>query len=421
MYTMTNDIATECPQEDTAIRYNNKHINEERGPCPHAFDHVLFYVSSPRVVAQYLVCLFGFHIYAYKGLETGSREVSATAVKNGTAILVFMGAVRPLHWEPLLPSIDSIHQHIAEHGDSVKDVAFQCSDLESLVLRIKSKRAEQLLISDEPVVVKDEYGTIKLITIRGVQDTVHTLVDRSDYRGFLPGFRLVEQLRPQGNVHENLIVEIDHCVQNEDWNQMYNVCQFYKDYLDFHVLWCVDERQVHTEYSALKSTVMASKNEIIKMPINEPAIGRRKSQIEEFVEFHNGPGVQHIALKTNDMIETIGYMRTHGVEFIDVPDKYYENLKKRLALEKHPILKEPLKVLKKHGILVDFDEKGYLLQLFTKSIFERPTFFFEIIQRYNHNGFGAGNFKGLFEVMEKDQEKRGNLTKQEISKGKVLK
>lgn len=392
------------------------------------FDHVVFYVSSPALIANYLVKTFGFSFYAFKGLETGSRNISATVIKNGNVIFILLGAIQPLHkFKDIIPEIDQIHKHIATHGDSVKDVAFKSNNLNLIIDNVKNN--PELLVN-ELTEVTDNFGTIKTVSIKGINDTIHTFVDRSQYKGFLPGYKLYNQDNSNdnnSNNNSNNLIEmncIDHCVQNEDWNKMLSTCDYYKKYLNFHVFWSVDENQIHTEYSALKSTVMVSENEIIKMPINEPAIGLKKSQIEEFIEFNNGPGIQHIAIKVDNIIETIKKMRDLGVKFIDVPDAYYENLEIKLKKNKHPKIKESLKSIKKLGILVDFDENGYLLQLFTKPIFERPTFFFEIIQRFNHNGFGAGNFKGLFEVLEKDQEKRGNLTEQNVkdrTKGLVIK
>lgn len=379
------------------------------------FDHVVFYVSSPKLVANHICNLFGFQLYAYMGLETGSRDISATAVKNGNVILVFMGAIRPLHKEPKNQFIDNIHKFIATHGDAVKDVAFKTCNISNILDNLILKNASHLIINNNnsPDIITDHLGTIKMLTIKGINETVHTFIDRSNYNGFLPGFKLIDSSTIHNSNNLNIkLIEIDHCVQNEDLNKMIPTCQFYQDYLNFHVFWSVDESQVSTPYSALKSTVVTNENEKIKMPINEPAIGLKKSQIEEFIDFNNGPGVQHIAIKVDNIVETIKKMKQSGVQFIDVPNSYYKNIETKLKLSKHPKLKESIKSLKKNGILIDFDENGYLLQLFTKNIFERPTFFFEIIQRSNHNGFGAGNFKSLFEVLEKDQELRGNLTEQ---------
>lgn len=377
------------------------------------FDHVVFYVSSPKLVANYLCKTMGFTLYAYKGLETGSRDISATVIKNGNTIFIFMGAIRPLHKQPKDQLIDNIHKFVATHGDSVKDVAFKTDNINIIVDHLKSIKKSDLII-DGPNEFNDEFGTLKSITLKGINETVHTLIDRSNYNSFLPGYQLIDNNMANEIPNPIVMDAIDHCVQNDDWNQMIKTCQYYEKVFNFHKFWSVDENQVYTQYSALKSTVMASENEVVKMPVNEPAIGLRKSQIEEFVDFNDGPGIQHIAIRVTNIIDTIKKMREMGTQFIEVPDEYYVNLEKKLKSSKHPKIKETMKSIKKYGILVDFDEKGYLLQLFTKPIFERPTFFFEIIQRYHHDGFGAGNFKGLFEVLEKDQEKRGNLTAQNV-------
>jgi 4-hydroxyphenylpyruvate dioxygenase len=421
------------------INNNNNNNNFENIIC-YDFDHVVFYVSSPKLVAQYMIKTFGFHLYAYKGLETGSRDISSTVIKNGNVIFVFLGAIRPLNKNSNNNNnnnnnlVDNIHNHISIHGDSVKDVAFKSKNLELLINNLKLKNSLNLLNSIEPIIINDEFGTIKFLTINTNNDLIHTIIDRSNYKGFLPGYKLINNNNNNNNNNNSLFPfpsfstntttttssssikfnSIDHCVQNSNWNEMLNNCNFYKDYLNFHVFWSVDENQIHTKYSALKSTVMTSENEIIKLPINEPAIGLKKSQIEEFIEFNNGSGIQHIAIKVDNIIDTIKKLKNSGAEFIRIPDEYYKNLEKKIKFNKHPKIKENLKIIKKLGILIDFDENGYLLQLFTKPIFERPTFFLEIIQRNNHNGFGAGNFKGLFEALEKDQELRGNLVEQNI-------
>lgn len=373
------------------------------------FDHITFYVSSPKIVASHLIKCYGFQKYASMGLETGCRNTSAIAVINGNVIMVFKGALRPLHSCPDDPLVDDIHRHVATHGDAVKDVAFKVDDIYTAVRFAKNGGAT---ILEEPHESRDAFGQIIIAKVAGLNDVVHTFINRDNYTGFLPGFKL-EEIDKNSKPVLNLDA-IDHCVQNEDWNQMEKACEYYKRAFGFHVFWSVDEKQVYTEYSALKSTVLASPMEGIKMPINEPADGLKKSQIEEFIEFNHGSGIQHIAIRTNNIIDCVKKMREMGVDFIDVPPEYYTNLENRLKIEDHPKIKETMKIVKKCGLLVDFDEKGYLLQLFTRPLFDRPTFFFEIIQRHNHNGFGAGNFKGLFEVLEKDQEKRGNLTEQNV-------
>lgn len=401
---------------ETKWTSSNTDITPDKAFLTQEFDHVVFYVSSPKLVAHHICRLFGFNLYAFRGLETGSRDISATAVKNGDVIFVFMGAIRPLHREPKNQLIDDLHKHIAIHGDGVKDVAFKTSSINDVMNNLRMKRGLHLIINknQQPDVITDDYGTIKMITVKGINDTVHTFIERTNYKGFLPGFEYMDS-NLKLNTLDIQLSSIDHCVQNEDWNKMLSTCQFYQHYFNFHVFWSVDENQVSTPYSALKSTVVANENEKIKMPVNEPAIGLKKSQIEEFVDFNYGPGIQHIAIRVENIVDTIKKLKESGAQFIEIPDTYYQNLEKRLEKLKHPKIKESISSLKKYGILVDFDENGYLLQLFTKNIFERPTFFFEIIQRSNHNGFGAGNFKSLFEVLEKDQQLRGNLTQQDTN------
>lgn len=237
------------------------------------------------------------------------------------------------------------------------------------------------------------------------------MVQRGDYQGpFLPGFRATEDTEdPMNNMLNPVPMDvIDHCVGNQDWNEMDQACDYYEKTLGFHRFWSVDDKQVFTEFSALKSVVMASPDERIKMPINEPAKGLKKSQIEEFIDFYNGPGVQHIALRTNNIIGAVEEMRNRGVEFISVPESYYDRIKKRLSMSSI-ILEEDFDTIRKLNLLIDFDEKGYLLQLFTKPLLDRPTVFIEIIQRHNFDGFGAGNFKALFESIEREQMKRGTM------------
>jgi 4-hydroxyphenylpyruvate dioxygenase len=263
-----------------------------------------------------------------------------------------------------------------------------------------------------PHTLSDDQGSVRLATIRTYGDTTHTLIQKSSYTGvFLPGYRAesgtsrdpLSAFLP--SVH---LSAIDHCVGNQDWDEMENVCAYYENVLGFHRFWSVDDKDICTEYSALKSIVMSSPNDVVKMPINEPAKGKKQSQIEEYVDFYGGPGVQHIALRTTDIISAITNLKARGVEFIKVPETYYDSMKLRLK-KAGMTLNEDFETLKSLDILIDFDEGGYLLQLFTKHLMDRPTVFIEIIQRNNFDGFGAGNFKSLFEAIEREQELRGNL------------
>jgi len=289
----------------------------------------------------------------------------------------------------------------------VRDVAFTVDDAAGIWKKAVKNGAKSV---QEPIELKDENGTVIISSVQTYGDTVHSFVQRVDYNGpFLPGFspsKVGEPLNqilpvPQLNF-------LDHCVGNQEENQMEPTAVWYEKMLDFHRFWSIDDTMIHTEFSSLRSVVVCDFDEKVKMPINEPAAGKRKSQIQEYVEFYGGAGVQHIALNTDDIITSIERLKTRGVDFLSVPDSYYETLRKRLA---HSDLKieEDLDKLEKLRILIDYDDKGYLLQIFTKPVEDRPTLFFEVIQRHNHQGFGAGNFKSLFEAIESEQAKRGNL------------
>lgn len=371
------------------------------------YDHATFYVGSVKSSAHYLMNVFGFRPYYSMNLETGSRNIVSKVVRNGNVIIELLSTVKPLHSTPEDPSVDEIHTHIAVHGDSVKDVAFKVDNVEAAYERALNGGGKAIM---DPRTFTDENGQITIAKVGALADTIHTLIDRSKYRGYLPGPYQKDEsshdIQPQYVVE---LSQIDHIVQNDDWNMMNIDCDYYTNVFGFHQFWSVDDTMIHTAYSALKSTVMASENEIIKMPVNEPAKGLKTSQIEEFMDYNVTAGIQHLALRVDNIITAIDHMRKRGVEFIAVPDVYYSNLAARLKGSKHPEFEEDMKKIQDLGILVDFDEQGYLLQLFTRPLFDRPTFFFEIIQRHNHNGFGAGNFKSLFEVLEDDQARRGNL------------
>lgn len=300
-----------------------------------------------------------------------------------------------------------IGEHLSKHGDGAKDIAFEVEDLDAIFKRAVERGAT---VVEEPHDKSDEDGTVRLATIRTYGDTNHTLIDRSRYNGwFMPGFQQrtsndpVLQLLPDCGLQR-----IDHIVGNQPDLEMTSVVDWYERTLMFHRFWSVDDKTMHTEYSALRSIVITNYEETIKMPINEPATARRRSQIQEYVDYYGGAGVQHIAMETKDIISSVTNLRARGVQFLDVPDKYYTNLKERL--KQSPInVEEDIDMLQKLRILVDFDDNGYLLQLFTKNMQDRPTLFLEIIERHNNSGFGAGNFKALFESIERDQDERGNL------------
>uniref|UniRef100_A0A3P9BSP0 4-hydroxyphenylpyruvate dioxygenase n=1 Tax=Maylandia zebra TaxID=106582 RepID=A0A3P9BSP0_9CICH len=323
------------------------------------FDHLTFWVGNAKQAASYYCNKLGFEPVAYQGLETGSREVVSHVVKQGKIIYVFSSTLNPGNKE--------MGDHLVKHGDGVKDIAFTVEDCDFLVQKARARGA---VIIKEPYTLEDKYGKVRLAVLQTYGDTTHTFVERTGYSGlFLPGFHpplfkdpLLDKL-PSGNLDF-----IDHVVGNQPDDEMVSAVEWYQRNLLFHRFWSVDDKQLQTEFSALRSIVVANYEETVKMPINEPAMGKRKSQIQEYVEYYGGPGVQHIAMNTSDIITT--------------------ELK----------------------ILVDYDDNGYLLQIFTKPVQDRPTVFLEVIQRHNHQGFGAGNFKSLFEAIEADQHARGNLT-----------
>jgi 4-hydroxyphenylpyruvate dioxygenase len=288
------------------------------------------------------------------------------------------------------------------------DVAFEVDDVDSIYSAAISSGAD---VISAPRDISDAHGSVRLATIRTYGDTTHTLIQKNNYSGiFLPGYRAESSANDslQKFLPQVKLEAIDHCVGNQDWDEMENACEYYEKVLGFHRFWSVDDKDICTEYSALKSIVMSSPNDVVKMPINEPAKGKKQSQIEEYVDFYGGPGVQHIALRTDNIVRDITNLKARGVEFIKVPETYYESMKMRLK-KSGLTLNEDFEVLKSLDILIDFDEGGYLLQLFTKHLMDRPTVFIEIIQRNNFDGFGAGNFKSLFEAIEREQEARGNL------------
>mmetsp|Transcript_6601 Transcript_6601/g.11472 ORF Transcript_6601/g.11472 Transcript_6601/m.11472 type:complete len:385 (+) Transcript_6601:93-1247(+) len=366
------------------------------------FDHVTFWVGNAKQAAQWYVARLGFQPFAYSGLETGSRDVATHVVKQNEIVFAFKS--------PLQPSgdvSDEMGKHLSLHGDAAKDVAFAVDNAKAMY-EIAVKRGAKSI--SEPKELKDENGSVIVATIATYGDCTHTFVERKDFKGaFLPGFKAVTTVDPLATFTDPPNINfIDHVVGNQDDNQMTPVCEWYEKVLQFHRFWSVDDKMVHTEYSSLRSIVMVDYDRKVKMPINEPADGKRKSQIKEYVDYHGTGGVQHIALNTRDIITAVRLLRKRGVEFLTIPKTYYTNLRERLA--KSPVeLKEDLDIIEELHILVDFDDQGYLLQLFTKPVEDRPTLFFEVIQRENHEGFGAGNFKALFESIELEQAKRGNL------------
>ncbi|EGC39138.1 hypothetical protein DICPUDRAFT_91266 [Dictyostelium purpureum] len=364
------------------------------------FDHVTFWVGNALQSAVYYNARFGFENVAYSGLETGNREYATHVVRQNEIIMAFTS--------PLTGDNKDYADHMMRHGDGVKDIAFRVKDVKFIYDEAVKNGAKSV---KEPHQIKDEHGTVTLATIMGPYgETTHTFIDRSQYKGaHLPGFSYKVTSDPLSKITEPVGLNIvDHVVSNHADQQMTPVVEWYEKVLKFHRFWSVDDKTIHTEYSSLRSIVVSDSSEKVKLPINEPANGIRKSQIQEYVDFYNGAGVQHIALKTDNIIDSIIRLRQRGVQFLTVPKTYYVSLREKLAHA--PItVKEDLDKLEELHILIDYDDKGYLLQIFTNNVEDKPTVFFEIIQRNNHQGFGAGNFKALFEAIERQQAERGNL------------
>lgn len=353
-------------------------------------DYVELYVGNAKQSALYYKTAFGFQSEAYAGLETGLKDRVSYVLKQDKIRLVLTTP---------LTSDSPINEHLKKHGDGVKVIALWVEDATKAFEETTKRGARPFM---EPTVEEDEHGQVIRSGIYTYGETVHIFVERKNYQGiFLPGFRKWES---HYNPETTGLKFIDHMVGNVDWNEMNTWCEFYKKVMGFAQIISFDDNDISTEYTALMSKVMSNGNGRIKFPINEPAEGKKKSQIEEYIDFYNGAGVQHIAVATNDIVATVSAMRDRGVEFLYVPDTYYDDL-----LERVGDIEEDVEVLKQHGILIDRDEEGYLLQLFTKPVVDRPTMFFEIIQRKGAQSFGKGNFKALFESIEREQENRGTL------------
>jgi len=354
-------------------------------------DHVEFWVGNAKQAAYFYRAAFGMELIAYRGPETGTRDTASYVLQQGKVRFVITSALRRDH---------PIAAHVLQHGDGVHDIALTVDDAASAWHETVGRGAHSVHELRE---VEDENGRVRSAAIATYGDTIHTFIERRNYTGaFLPGFRGVEGpdivARPVGLLH------IDHMVGNVGWGEMNQWVGFYRDVMGFRLYQHFDDKDISTEYSALMSKVMANGNGRVKFPINEPAEGRRKSQIEEYLDFYGGPGVQHIALATDEIIRTVSRLHDQGIEFLRVPASYYAELRDRVGR-----IDEPVDELAKLGILVDRDDEGYMLQIFTRPVEDRPTLFYEIIQRKGSRSFGKGNFKALFEAIEREQAARGNL------------
>ena len=353
-------------------------------------DHLEFYVGNAKQAAYYYKGAFGFELVAYLGPETGARDRASYVLQQGKIRLVFTTAMR---------SDSAISEHVKQHGDGVKILALWVDDAFESYEKTMSRGARSY---QAPRVLTDEHGEVRTAGIYTYGETVHLFVERKNYRGaFMPGYETRTSPFNPGPVG---LEYVDHCVGNVGWNRMNETVQWYQDVMGFANILSFDDKQITTEYSALMSKVMSNGNGYVKFPINEPAEGKKKSQIEEYLTFYEGEGVQHIAVATNDIISTVRQMKARGVEFLTTPGSYYDNLPNHVGA-----IDEDVAALRELGIMADRDEEGYLLQIFTKPVEDRPTVFFEIIQRKGAKSFGAGNFKALFESIEREQALRGNL------------
>ena len=360
------------------------------------WDAVVFVVGNATQAAHFYQSAYGMELVAYSGPETGNRDHKAFVLKSGSCRFVIKGGVAP---------DSTLLDHHRAHGDGVVDIALEVPDVDACVTHARSQGAR---VVQEPTDLSDEHGTVRVASIAAYGDTVHSLVDRSRYDGvYLPGYveRTSGYVKRDGSP-KRLFQALDHVVGNVELGHMDEWVGFYNKVMGFVNMAEFIGDDIATDYSALMSKVVANGNHRVKFPLNEPAIAKKKSQIDEFLEFYRGPGAQHLALATNDIIRTVDAMVAEGVEFLSTPDSYYEDPELRARIGE---VRVPIEELQKRGILVDRDEDGYLLQIFTRPIGDRPTVFFELIERHGSLGFGKGNFKALFEAIEREQERRGNL------------
>ena len=353
-------------------------------------DYVEFYVGNAKQAAHFYKTAFGFQSLAYTGPETGTKDRASYVIRQNKLTFVLTTPLRP---------DNPIADHIYKHGDGVKVIALKVEDATSAWNETTKRGGKSFM---EPVTLSDDNGEVVMSGIHTYGDTVHLFIERNGYSGvFMPGFRKWESAYQPSDTG---LLYVDHCVGNVGWNQMNPWVKFYEEVMGFRNILTFDDKDISTEYSALMSKVMSNGNGFVKFPINEPAEGKKKSQVEEYLDFYNGEGVQHVAIATNDIVKTVTEIQRRGVEFLNIPSTYYDELPDRVG---H--IDEDLEPLKQLGILVDRDHEGYLLQIFSKPLEDRPTLFFEIIQRKGAKSFGKGNFKALFEALEKEQDARGNL------------
>lgn len=353
-------------------------------------DYVELYVGNAKQAAHFYKTAFGFQSLAYAGPETGMKDRASYVIRQNKLIFVLTTPLR---------TGNPIADHIYKHGDGVKVLALKVDDAKSAFEETTKRGGKPYL---EPTTIKDEKGEVILSGIHTYGDTVHVFVERKNYSGvFMPGY---VEWKSDYQPTETGLLYVDHCVGNVGWNQMNPWVKFYEDVMGFRNILSFDDKDISTEYSALMSKVMSNGNGYVKFPINEPAEGKKKSQVEEYLEFYNGEGVQHVAIATANIVETVTELQKRGVEFLKIPASYYETILERVGK-----IDEDLEPLQRLGILIDRDDEGYLLQIFSKPLEDRPTLFFEIIQRKGAKSFGKGNFKALFEALEREQAARGNL------------
>jgi 4-hydroxyphenylpyruvate dioxygenase len=371
--------------------------DDRQDPFPvTGWDAAVWVVGNATQAAHFFTSAFGMELVAYSGPETGNRDHVAFVLKSGAVRFVLTGGVDPS---------SPLHEHHRRHGDGIIDIALEVPDVDKCIDHARSVGATVLV---EPHDLADEHGTVRTATIATYGDTRHTLVDRSGYDGpYLPGYvARTSTFQKREGAPKRLFQALDHIVGNVELGRMDEWVEFYRKVMGFTNMAEFIGDDIATDYSALMSKVVANGNHRVKFPLNEPAIAAKKSQIDEYLEFYDGPGAQHLALATNDILDTVDRLRAEGIEFLVTPDSYYEDPELRARIGE---VRVPVEELQKRGILVDRDEDGYLLQIFTKPLGDRPTVFFEFIERHGSLGFGKGNFKALFEAIEREQERRGNF------------